>query len=111
MTIIVDGMGGDNAPLQILKGCAMAVEELGVKIIVTGPQALLKKTMEDNDIDDNGIEIRDAQEVITMDDDAGIVLKAKRNSSMGLGFDLLKNGKATPLFPQEIRVPSLPEEP
>lgn len=93
MTIIVDGMGGDNAPLQILKGCAMAVEELGVKIIVTGPEDLLKKTMEDNDIDGNCIEIRDAREVITMDDDAGIVLKAKRNSSMGLAFDLLKNGE------------------
>ncbi len=93
MTIIVDGMGGDNAPLQILKGCAMAVEELGVKIIVTGPEALLKQTMDENDIDDNNIEIRHAEEIITMEDDAGSVLKAKRNSSMGLAFDLLKNGE------------------
>ncbi len=93
MTIIVDGMGGDHAPLQILKGCAMAVEELGVKIIVTGPEDLLKKTMEENGIDGNGIEIRHAEGIITMDDDAGSVLKAKRNSSMGLAFDLLKNGE------------------
>ena len=64
MTIIVDGMGGDNAPLQILKGCAMAVEELGVKIIVTGPEDLLRKTLDENDIDDNNIEIRNAEEII-----------------------------------------------
>ncbi len=93
MTIIVDGMGGDHAPLQILKGCAMAVEELGVKIIVTGPEDLLRKTMDENDIDDNNIDIRNAEEIITMEDDAGSVLKAKRNSSMGLAFDLLKNGE------------------
>ncbi len=93
MTIIVDGMGGDHAPVEILKGCAMAVEELGVKIIVTGPEALLKHTMEQHEIDDEGIEIRHADDVITMEDEAGSVLKAKRKSSMGVAFDLLKNGE------------------
>ncbi len=93
MTIIVDGMGGDHAPVEILKGCALAVEELGVNIIVTGPEALLKKTMEDHEIDGEGIEIRHADDIITMEDDAGSVLKAKRKSSMGLAFDLLKNGE------------------
>lgn len=93
MTIIVDGMGGDNAPLQILKGCAMAVEELGVKIIVTGPADLLKKTMIDNDIDDTDIEIRDAEQIITMEDEAASVVRGKRNSSMGLAFDLLAKGE------------------
>ena len=93
MTIIVDGMGGDHAPVEILKGCALAVEELDVDIIVTGPKALLEKTMEDHAIDHSGIEIRHAEEVITMEDEAGSVLKAKRNSSMGVAFDLLKNGE------------------
>lgn len=97
MTIIVDGMGGDHAPIEILKGCADAVEELGVRIIVTGPEALLKKTMEDNDISDEGIELRHAEQVISMEDDAGSVLKAKRNSSMGVAFDLLKNGEGDAL--------------
>ena len=36
MKIIVDAFGGDNAPLEILKGCAQAVEELGVEILLTG---------------------------------------------------------------------------
>ena len=93
MTIIVDGMGGDHAPLQILKGCAAAVKELGVDVIVTGPEELLKKTMAENEIDSQGIEIRNAEQIITMEDDAGCVLKSKRGSSMGLAFDLLKNGE------------------
>lgn len=93
MTIIVDGMGGDNAPLQILKGCEAAVEELGVKIIITGPEDLLKRTMIENDINEDGITIRHAEQIITMEDDAGSVLKVKRNSSMGVAFDLLKNGE------------------
>ncbi len=93
MTIIVDGMGGDHAPLQILKGCAQAVEELGVKILVTGPEELLKKTMEENQINPKDIEIRHTDGVITMEDEAGAVLRAKRDSSLGLAFDLLKNGE------------------
>lgn len=93
MTIIVDGMGGDHAPLEILKGCAAAVEELGVRVIVTGPEALLKTTMEENGISDREIEIRNADAVITMEDEPGSVLRAKRNSSMGVAFDLLRNGE------------------
>lgn len=36
MRVIVDAFGGDNAPLEILKGCAMAVQEYGVDIIACG---------------------------------------------------------------------------
>lgn len=93
MTIVVDGMGGDHAPVEILKGCAAAVKELGVKIIVTGPESQLKQAMEEYGILKDGIELRHAEQIITMDDDAGCVLKAKRNSSMGVAFDLLKNGE------------------
>lgn len=93
MTIIVDGMGGDHAPVEILKGCAAAVEEFGVKIIVTGPEDLLKNTLQEHNIPDTDIEIRHTEGIITMEDEAGAVLKAKRNSSMGLAMDLLKNGE------------------
>lgn len=93
MTIIVDGMGGDHAPLETLKGCAAAVEELGVRILITGPEEQLRKTMQENGISEKDIEIRNAEEIITMEDEAGSVLRAKRKSSMGVAFDLLKNGE------------------
>ena len=44
MKIIVDGFGGDNAPLAVLQGCELAVKEYGVDLIVTGDEEILKKT-------------------------------------------------------------------
>ena len=38
MKIIVDGFGGDNAPIAVLEGCAAAVKEYGVQLIVTGDE-------------------------------------------------------------------------
>ena len=47
MRIIVDGFGGDNAPLAVLQGCEMAVKEYDVELIVTGDEKILKKTAEE----------------------------------------------------------------
>lgn len=92
MKIIVDGMGGDNAPLAVLQGCAQAVTEYGVEIIITGKKQELERLMEENEISRQNISIIDAPSVISMEDDPISVVKDKRNSSMGLAFDLLKNG-------------------
>ena len=43
MKIIVDAFGGDNAPLEILKGCQMAVEEYGVDILLTGSETIIRQ--------------------------------------------------------------------
>lgn len=94
MKIIVDGMGGDNAPVQILKGCEIAVKQLGVEIIVTGPEDILKNAIAANNINQTNITIAHAPEIITMEDDPLSVVKAKRNSSMGKALDMLKDGQA-----------------
>lgn len=94
MTIVVDGMGGDHAPAEILKGCAAAAEELDIDLIVTGPEALLKKTAEEQKIPLNRITFRNAEQIITMEDEAGCILRAKRDSSMGLAFQILRDGQA-----------------
>lgn len=93
MKIIVDAFGGDNAPLEIIKGCALAVEEFGVNIILTGSESIIRKTCEDNKISLNNIEIVNCSEVITMDDSANAVIKTKKDSSMAVGFRLLNEGK------------------
>ena len=41
MKIIVDAMGGDNAPLEIVKGCVLAVEEYGIEVVLVGNEKLL----------------------------------------------------------------------
>ena len=93
MKIIVDGFGGDNAPLAVLEGCAAAVKEYGVSLIVTGDDSLIKKTADEHQIPLDGIEIVHAPDVISMHDDPVSLLKAKSESSMAVGFKLLKEGK------------------
>lgn len=93
MKIIVDAFGGDNAPLEIIKGCAESVKELGVNIILTGDEQKIKSTSSENGISLDGIEIVHCEQVITMDDHADSVLKSKKDSSMSVGLRLLSNGE------------------
>lgn len=93
MKIIVDAFGGDNAPLEIIKGCADAVDQLDVSIIVTGNEDTIRKTAKENSISLDNIEIENCSEEITMDDSADAVLKAKKDSSMAVGIRLLNEGR------------------
>lgn len=93
MRIIVDGFGGDNAPVETLKGCALAVKEYGVDITVTGDEQKLKACADENQISLEGIEIVHAPDVITMEDDPGDIVKVKNECSMAVGLKLLKEGK------------------
>lgn len=93
MKIIVDAFGGDNAPLEIIKGCADAAEQLNVNIIVTGNEYTIRKVANENSISLDNIEIENCSEVITMDDSADAVLKTKKDSSMAVGIRLLNEGR------------------
>ena len=92
MKIIVDAFGGDNAPLEIIKGAMLARKEYGCDIVLVGDEDKIKQCVSDNNIDLKNTEIVDAKEVITMHDDAKSVLKAKADSSMAVGFRLLNEG-------------------
>ena len=92
MKIILDAFGGDNAPLEIIKGCADAAEQLNVNIIVTGNEDTIRKVANENSISLDNIEIENCSEVITMDDSADAVLKTKKDSSMAVGIRLLNEG-------------------
>lgn len=97
MRIIVDGMGGDYAPVEILKGCAMAVETLGVEITVTGEREILEKAFKDNNISTEGIEIEESEGVIKMEDNPLLIRTEKKNTSLGKAFHLLREGKGDAL--------------
>ena len=92
MKIIVDGFGGDNAPLEILKGCAQAVEELGVEIIITGDEAKLNACAKENGISMRSITISHAPDIIFMEDDPGEIIKSKSGSSMAQALRQLAAG-------------------
>ena len=93
MKIIVDAFGGDNAPLEIIKGCVDAVKEFNIGIILTGNESIIRKVAQENSLSLDNIEIADCSQVITMEDSADAVLKSKKNSSMAVGFRLLNEDK------------------
>lgn len=93
MRIIVDGFGGDNAPLAVLQGCELAVKEYGVDIVVTGDQETLKKTAQENGVSLEHISFHHAPSVITMEDEPTFILKEKADCSMAAAFQLVKEGK------------------
>lgn len=93
MKIIVDAFGGDNAPLEIIKGCCMAIDEYDIDIILTGEENVIKKTAEEKNISLDRMSIVNATQIITPDDDASVVVKTKKESSMAVGFRLLAEGQ------------------
>ncbi len=93
MKIIVDAFGGDNAPLEIMKGAEMAVRELGYEIILVGNKEVIETVADENGISLEGMQIVHADDVITMEDAPTSIMKSKKESSMAKGFRLLKEGK------------------
>lgn len=93
MNIIVDAFGGDNSPLEIIKGCAMAVSEYDVNILLVGSREKIEKIANENSILLYHIDIFDVEDVISMDEDPAEILKSKNNSTMAQGLKLLAQGK------------------
>ena len=94
MRIIIDAMGGDNAPEQIVFGAVKAVKELGVDIIFTGDEYKIKELLKKKKMaDDKHFRIVHTPDIITMCDEPTGILKEKRSSSMGKAFDLLAQGE------------------
>ena len=97
MKIVVDGMGGDNAPVEILRGCALAVKEYGVEIVVTGDPEKIGNAVKENSIDMSGISVEPSDGAITMEDNPMSLRTEKKDSSLGKAFRMLKNGEADAL--------------
>lgn len=94
MRILVDAMSGDNAPLEIIKGAALAAKEYTEHdIVLIGDENVISDVSVKNDIDIKGITIIPAEAVITMEDSPLCVVRDKKNSSMGLGFKALAKGE------------------
>lgn len=93
MNIIVDAFGGDNAPLEIIKGCVEAVAEYNINITLTGDETKIKNVFSENSLSMNNIDICHCTQKITMEDSAESVLKEKKDSSMAVGLRLLNEGK------------------
>lgn len=93
MRILVDAFGGDNAPLEVLRGCLMAKEQLGTDITLFGNQSLIKACAAENDINISGMEIVHTESVIDIHDEPTMIIKEKSDCSMALGLKALADGE------------------
>ena len=91
MKIIVDAMGGDNAPQEIVKGALRARKELNVDLTLVGQKEAILACLEGEA--QEGIEIVDAREIVTMEDDPSTATRRKKDSSMAVALRLLKDGE------------------
>ena len=94
MRIILDAMGGDNAPQAPVAGALQAAKDFGAQIILVGRGEEILSAMRAQGYDDlpDGIEIAHADEVVDMHDDPANVIRKKKNSSMVIGLKMLSDG-------------------
>ena len=94
MRIVVDGMGGDNAPKAIVGGVVEAIKEYDVEIVITGDKDILEKEFESYEFDRNKLEIVHTTEIIENEDKPVQAIRRKKDSSMVVGLNLVKENKA-----------------
>ncbi|MBQ9085923.1 MAG: phosphate acyltransferase PlsX [Clostridia bacterium] len=95
--IILDMMGGDKAPAEMVKGVCLASKELQAEYILVGDRTQMLAAAEENGLSLDGFEIVDTSVVITMEDDAISVTRGKADSSMSIGLKLLAEGRGDAL--------------
>lgn len=95
MKIIVDAMGGDNAPGSTVRGALAAAKEYKAEIVLVGKGEELLKVLAEDGIGElpNGVEIAHAGQVVTMEDNPATAFKEKKDSSLTIGLTMLREGK------------------
>ncbi|MDD4849597.1 MAG: phosphate acyltransferase PlsX [Gemmiger sp.] len=95
MKILLDAMGGDNAPLCILQGAADAKKEFGggMDLVLLGNEQALRDTAAQHNIALDGFTLIDCQETVDMCDDPVKAVRHKTDSSLVKGLTMLKNGE------------------
>jgi len=90
MKIVVDAMGGDFAPQNVVAGVVDAVKEYNVCVALVGQKELIEAELKKYQFPKDLIEIVHAPDVVTMDDAATVVIRQKKQSSISVGMGLLK---------------------
>lgn len=91
--VAVDAMGGDNAPCEIVKGAVEAVNESkNIKIYLTGREDIVKQELSKYTYDADRIEVVNATEVIETAEPPVMAIRKKKDSSLVVGMNLVKDG-------------------
>ena len=99
MKVIVDAMGGDNAPQAIVAGCVLALGDMPeLHITLTGKQDVILEELQKHDYDKQRINIVNATEVIDMAETPVAAIRKKQDSSLVRGLQLLRDGEGSALI-------------
>lgn len=93
MKIILDGMGGDNAPAAVVEGAVLASKEISHEIVIIGREELIKEELNKYRYNTKKITVVDAREVITNDEAPVRAVRSKKDSSIVRGINMVKNGE------------------
>lgn len=91
MKIIIDAMGGDKAPEEIVRGAVRARRELGVELLLVGREEVVRACLKAEGCED--AELVDARDLITMEDDPSTATRRKKDASMTVALQLLRDGR------------------
>jgi glycerol-3-phosphate acyltransferase PlsX len=94
MKIVIDGMGGDNAPKSNVEGVVNAIKEYNVDLIITGDKDALEKEFSNYEFDRSKLEIVHTSEIIENEDKPVKAIRSKKDSSMVVALRLVKEGRA-----------------
>ncbi len=98
MKIILDAMGGDNAPDANIKGAVNAIKKVKAEVVLVGKEELIRNRIKEiygkelEEISDR-LKIKNATETIEMEDTPTVAIKRKKDSSMVVGFKMLKENE------------------
>jgi glycerol-3-phosphate acyltransferase PlsX len=92
--IAVDAMGGDHAPQVNVDGAVAAVREYGISCLLVGRSAELQPLLQESGYSGSDIEIVDAPDVVSMDEPATAAIRKKRNSSIRVAANCVRDGRA-----------------
>jgi glycerol-3-phosphate acyltransferase PlsX len=98
MKIVVDAMGGDYAPEVVVDGAIAAVKEYEIDVVLVGDEPRLKSLLEKSGYRGKNLSIHPSLEVIDMSESAATSVRRKRNSSIVVGLNLVRDGIGDAFF-------------
>jgi glycerol-3-phosphate acyltransferase PlsX len=95
ITVAVDAMGGDNAPAEIIKGAVLAIQDKkDIKVVLTGDEDVIRKALNEYNYDKERIQVVHAPEIISNNEAPVMAIRRKKNSSIVVALNMVKNGEA-----------------
>jgi glycerol-3-phosphate acyltransferase PlsX len=94
VTIAVDAMGGDNSPVAEVEGAVLAARTPGINVILVGDAERIEHELQRHATDGIALEVKHTSQVVTMHDSASDAVRKKKDSSIRVAFDLVKDNRA-----------------